>query len=600
MVDQVPPWLASQRADLGQEEIPGPANNPRIIAKARLPGVKFPNVDGIVAYGNEYTSDDKQAWCGAETGGSLAEVGIMPPFRKGHDTESYLWADSFITWGAACDMRVGAVCTFGGHVGMVDEIIDADTFWCIGGNQGSPNGGAVTRSKRSRSSVRAFRWPDDASLQQAGLIEWSLAAASGAVTTTTRPLIKAGSTGGFVTELQKILGLGPTGIFDASTDTAVRSFQAVHGLEVDGEVGPLTWAALLGTSVTIAGDVPHAAEYHDQWQRMVVAPDRVATVDTLARKLLANKARYKAAVMGTTVPWWFIAPIHERESSCNFSANIHNGQPLGQVTTLEPKGRGPFSSFEASVADWIRLKALDKIANWPVERVAYQDELNNGMGYRNKGVPSAYLWSFSNIYTGGKYVADHVWSAVAVDKQCGTMPLLKKIMELDASVVLAAPENKPVTDPTAAPAPATDIVPAQPTIDLNQIVGTIEQHSEKVRVPLEFAVALFNRMHPDKPLAGTVPTPTVAPAPAPTPATPTLQRPSVQLGALGLLGTLVMQVMGVIDPPSIPILNMVGSTVGTLLPILTGGTAAVGATGAFSGLASIASKILGALIKNPK
>jgi peptidoglycan hydrolase-like protein with peptidoglycan-binding domain len=48
-------------------------------------------------------------------------------------------------------------------------------------------------------------------------------------------------------------------------------------------------------------------------------------------------------------------------------------------------------------------------------------------------VKSPYLWSFSNIYSSGKYVADGRFSASAVDQQCGAMPVLKRIMELDAS-----------------------------------------------------------------------------------------------------------------------------------------------------------------------
>jgi lysozyme family protein/peptidoglycan hydrolase-like protein with peptidoglycan-binding domain len=549
MTDQVPPWLASQRADLGQEEIPGPANNPRIIAKARLPGVKFPNVDGLVAYGNLYNSDDTQAWCGAETGGSLAEVGLMPPFNKGNDLHSYFWADSFDDYGVPCDMRVGAIATYGGHVNMVDDIIDADTFWGIGGNQSSPNGGAVTRSKRSRSSVKHFRWPDDASLQQAGLIQWSLSA-KGAVTTTSRPLIKAGASGGFVTELQKILGLNPTGIFDAQTDAAVRAFQRSHNLDVDGEVGPLTWGALLGAPITIIGDIPHAAEYHDQWQRMVIAPAHAAAVEAIAHKVIGYKTRYQVAVAGTSVPWWFIGPIHERESSCDFSANIHNGQPLGQVTTLEPKGRGPFASFEASVADWIKLKGLDKIVSWPIERVAYQDEINNGLGYRNKGVPSAYLWSFSNIYTGGKYVADHVWSAVAIDKQCGTMPLLKKMMELDHSIVLANSETKPVTDDTSLPTPVQTI-----SEDPNFIVKNLRyftSHPDSFQHVARYMKEVFGTTLPSYLAPATQATPTTPATPdAPPPATPTSSKSTLGFGAgiLGLIGAALGWQQGTIGAP---------------------------------------------------
>ena len=41
---------------------------------------------------------------------------------------------------------------------------------------------------------------------------------------------------------------GSDGDFGAATERAVENFQANHGLEPDGEIGPLTWAALLGVS----------------------------------------------------------------------------------------------------------------------------------------------------------------------------------------------------------------------------------------------------------------------------------------------------------------------------------------------------------------
>ena len=65
-----------------------------------------------------------------------------------------------------------------------------------------------------------------------------------------------GSTGWQVKRLQRLLRshgqLGPPaqldGEFGPVTEAAVRAFQALHGLEPDGIVGPLTWGALLGAT----------------------------------------------------------------------------------------------------------------------------------------------------------------------------------------------------------------------------------------------------------------------------------------------------------------------------------------------------------------
>ena len=70
---------------------------------------------------------------------------------------------------------------------------------------------------------------------------------------------------------------------------------------------------------------------------------------------------------------------------------------------------------------------------WTPARACYEIEKFNGFGYRNhhRQVKSPYLWSFSNHYACGKYVADGRFSTDAVDAQCGAIPLLKRIMELD-------------------------------------------------------------------------------------------------------------------------------------------------------------------------
>jgi len=64
--------------------------------------------------------------------------------------------------------------------------------------------------------------------------------------------ISLGSTGDDVKRLQRALArqlawnpFGPiTGVFDASLETSVKSFQQGNGLVADGVVGPATWAKL--------------------------------------------------------------------------------------------------------------------------------------------------------------------------------------------------------------------------------------------------------------------------------------------------------------------------------------------------------------------
>jgi len=58
------------------------------------------------------------------------------------------------------------------------------------------------------------------------------------------PLLKLGSRGGSVHELQEKLGIAADGIFGPATEAAVKALQSRKGLSPDGIVGPRTWEAL--------------------------------------------------------------------------------------------------------------------------------------------------------------------------------------------------------------------------------------------------------------------------------------------------------------------------------------------------------------------
>lgn len=68
------------------------------------------------------------------------------------------------------------------------------------------------------------------------------------------PLVKQGASGGITKLIQEYLiahgyscgSAGADGIFGSGTAAAVRAYQKDHGLSVDGEVGPKTWASFLG------------------------------------------------------------------------------------------------------------------------------------------------------------------------------------------------------------------------------------------------------------------------------------------------------------------------------------------------------------------
>lgn len=133
------------------------------------------------------------------------------------------------------------------------------------------------------------------------------------------------------------------------------------------------------------------------------------------------------------MPWRVVAVIHNMEGSLNFQTHLHNGDPLSGYTYHVPKGRlmegHPVFTWEASAVDAMLLDALDREDWSTIGDTLLNIELFNGSGYLrfHPDVPSPYLFSWTNLYTRGKYVEDGHWSSTAISQQCGAAALLKNL-----------------------------------------------------------------------------------------------------------------------------------------------------------------------------
>lgn len=202
--------------------------------------------------------------------------------------------------------------------------------------------------------------------------------------------------------------------------------------------------------------------YGAMWRTIKIKASDADSVDRFARKIIAGEAAYKNVEAATGVPWFFIGALHMRESSCSFAGVLHNGEKIigtGRKTTLVPRGRGPFKSWQEAAVDALKLKNLQNVPDWSIERMGFEAERFNGLGYTNKGVNSPYVWAGSNHQQPGKYIADHVWSSTAHDTQIGTMTVIKRLTELRADIAesvnegyVPPPPDLPDDKPTKPPA----------------------------------------------------------------------------------------------------------------------------------------------------
>ena len=170
------------------------------------------------------------------------------------------------------------------------------------------------------------------------------------------------------------------------------------------------------------------------FRKLVVRPEHSDIVDWHLAMVRKSRERYERVADATGVPWHFIAVTHGLESSFNFRAHLHNGDfPLSARTRQVPAGRPktwlPPSDWESSAKDALRLLGYTGQTDWSLERTLFRLEAYNGFGYRAMGVPTPYLWSFSNHYDRGKYVADGKFSRTARSQQCGAAVMLKLLAD---------------------------------------------------------------------------------------------------------------------------------------------------------------------------
>jgi len=192
-----------------------------------------------------------------------------------------------------------------------------------------------------------------------------------------------------------------------------------------------------------------AKEYSDLFNRCKIAPDKMAEVEEVVPRILQYQNRYASIAAQSTVPWYVIAVIHNMECGLDFTKHLHNGDSLKRRTVNVPAGRPkigqPPFTFEVSALDALEYDKLTEWNDWSIGGICYKLEGFNGWGYRARKINSPYLWSYSNLYTSGKYVADNKWSGTAVSSQCGAAVILRSMSDHGA-IDLASPPSSKLTD----------------------------------------------------------------------------------------------------------------------------------------------------------
>lgn len=138
---------------------------------------------------------------------------------------------------------------------------------------------------------------------------------------------------------------------------------------------------------------------------------------------------------------WMICSF-DRESGLDFHTSPAQGDRWDRVSVNVPRGVGPFKSFTAAAIWSYKHDGVEKnSAPWSWPYMCWKWEGFNGFGPRDHGRVTGYDFAGTDQYdpptgAGGKYVSDGNWSASAVDRQLGCVPLALELVKLEPSLGL--------------------------------------------------------------------------------------------------------------------------------------------------------------------
>ncbi len=181
--------------------------------------------------------------------------------------------------------------------------------------------------------------------------------------------------------------------------------------------------------------------YANMWEKCVIDPKDKGTVDVVVERIMNQKARFVEASQMTGAPWWWIAGIIYREADLDLRCYLGNGEKLNHVTTLVPKGRGPFASFALGCVDALTIQQVNGVPlinlpseAWTIEFALFAAEELNGEGYGLHNENSPYVWAGTNLEQPGMFTSDHGYDATARDTRLGMAAIIIGLMAVDSTV----------------------------------------------------------------------------------------------------------------------------------------------------------------------
>jgi len=189
--------------------------------------------------------------------------------------------------------------------------------------------------------------------------------------------------------------------------------------------------------------------------KLTITSDQQWDLNKFKTIWLANMAKYEAVAHDTDIPPQLIAALHMRESDCDFTTYLLQGDKLGTRTWADGDSNNGTSlspDLEGTVLygldQWHEAAVYSLQQEQPkqTELQLKSDttylpslcafaEMWNGTGYYNANLPDPYVLAGTSGYIKGKYIGDHHFDPNAVDEQIGVLPLLWQAFKLSPPIL---------------------------------------------------------------------------------------------------------------------------------------------------------------------
>jgi lysozyme family protein len=194
--------------------------------------------------------------------------------------------------------------------------------------------------------------------------------------------------------------------------------------------------------------------YNDAFWSANLRPEWIAQLDHDLSLVTAAKPRLERVAQAAHTPWYVIGLFWFLETGGDFTKHLHNGDPLTGPTVHVPAGRGwppppGVDAWEYSATDAVAYYHLNNLEGLQVGEILARLERANGTGYQRRGYFSPYLWSGTDLYEKGRYVADGRFDPEAISRQPGAAALLRrlqdrKVIDLRGVASASAPPSQDV------------------------------------------------------------------------------------------------------------------------------------------------------------